>query len=59
VRKAIQAFNARAVTTLRHGSHRPKMIQAAFDAAGAEPPIAPAANDGRTKSSTSTSALMW
>ena len=36
VREAIQAFNARGVAALRRGSHRPKLIRAAFDAAGAE-----------------------
>src|SRR4029079_2985215 len=36
VREAIQAFNARGVAALRRGSHRPKIIRAAFDPAGAE-----------------------
>jgi transposase len=36
VREAIQAFNVRGVAALRRGSHRPKLIRAAFDAAGAE-----------------------
>jgi transposase len=36
VREAIRAFNARGVAALRRGSHRPKIIRAAFDAAGAE-----------------------
>jgi transposase len=36
VREAIQAFNVRGVAALRRGSHRPKIIRAAFDAAGAE-----------------------
>jgi transposase len=36
VREAIQAFNARGIAALRRGSHRPKIIRAAFDAAGAD-----------------------
>src|SRR5215813_13616625 len=36
VHEAIQAFNGRGVAALRRGSHRPKIIRAAFDAAGAE-----------------------
>ena len=36
VREAIRAFNARGVAALQRGSHRPKTIRAAFDAAGAE-----------------------
>src|ERR671917_2299202 len=36
VREAFQAFNARGVAALRRGSHRPTIIRAAFDAAGAE-----------------------
>ena len=36
VREAIQAFNERGAAALQRGSHRPKIIRAAFDAAGAE-----------------------
>ena len=36
VREAIRAFDARGVAALRRGAHRPKIIRAAFDAAGAE-----------------------
>ena len=36
VREAIQAFNTRGVAALRRAPHRPKIIRAAFDAAGAE-----------------------
>ena len=36
VREAIRAFNARGVSALGRRSHRPKMIRAAFDPAGAE-----------------------
>ena len=35
-REAIRAFNERGVAALRRGSHRPTIIRAAFDAAGAE-----------------------
>jgi transposase len=36
VREAIRAFNARGVAAVRRGSHRPKTIRAACDAAGAD-----------------------
>src|SRR5437764_8839522 len=36
VREAIQAFNERGTAALRRGAHRPKVIRAAFDPAGAE-----------------------
>ncbi len=36
VREAIRAFNARGVAALRRGSHRPKVICSAFDAARAD-----------------------
>jgi transposase len=36
VREAIHAFNARGVAALQRGSHRPKIVRAAFDAAGAD-----------------------
>src|SRR5215210_1311784 len=36
VREAIQAFNARGTAALQRGSHRPRTMRAAFDAAAAE-----------------------
>ena len=36
VREAIRAFNARGVAALLRGSHRPKIVRAAFDPASAE-----------------------
>ena len=36
VREAIRAFNTRGVAAWRRGSHRPKIIRAAFDSAGTE-----------------------
>jgi transposase len=36
VREAIQAFTARGTAALRRGSHRPKILRAAFDPASAE-----------------------
>ena len=36
VREAIRAFDGRGAAALRRGSHRPKIIRSAFDAANAE-----------------------